>query len=96
MKRSKLIDREDITEIFRGSEMASQQNRKAVSQYDSLPAKKPRGMRVKVTFYLEEDDITVLERERFNRRTLTGRRRGISDLSSLVREAIRKTYGAPE
>jgi len=96
MKRPKLIDREDITEILRGSETAGQQNRKAVSQYDSLPVKKPGGARVKATFYLEEDDITTLERERFKRRTQTGRRRGTADLSSLVREAIRKTYGGPE
>jgi hypothetical protein len=96
MKRTKLTDRSDIAEIFRGSEQLKQQDRETVKQYDSIPVNQHTGLKIKATFYLEKEDLSVLERERFNRRAQTGRRRGNADLSALVREAIRKTYGGGE
>lgn len=47
---------------------------------------------VKVTFYIEPRDLAALEHERDRRRLATGRRRGV-DLSALVREAIRASFG---
>jgi hypothetical protein len=96
MKRTKLTDRSDIAEIFRGSEQLKQQDRETVKQSDSIPANQHAVLKIKATFYLEKEDLSVLERERFNRRAQTGRRRGNADLSALVREAIRKTYGGGE
>jgi hypothetical protein len=49
---------------------------------------------IKQTFRLESSDIELLEHEKARRRARTGRVRGAADLSTLVREAIRKTYGA--
>jgi hypothetical protein len=96
MRRTKLTDRSDIAEIFRGSEYLKQQDRETVKQSDSIPVNQPPGLKIKATFYLEMEDLSVLERERFRRRAQTGRRRGNADLSALVREAIRKTYGNGE
>lgn len=92
MKRPKLTDREDIKEILRGSERPSQKDSKTVNQEDSKTSNHSSG-RIKATFYLEQGDIAALEKERFRRRSQSGRRRGNADLSALVREAIRKAYG---
>jgi hypothetical protein len=101
MKRTPLKDRTDISEILRGSTSERQQEDKAerqedvkeLKQQDSIPVNQHSVRRTKVTFYLEQQDIAALERERFKRRTEKGLRRGEGDLSALVREAIRKTFG---
>ena len=104
MKRTPLKDRADISEILRGSTHERQQEDKEVRQedvkevkhQDSIPVNQHSAKRTKVTFYLEQQDIAALERERFKRRTEKGLRRGEGDLSALVREAIRKTFGISE
>ena len=65
-----------------------QQARKTASQEDS----KATPNRTKVTFYLDPDDVTLLEGER-RKRLEAGARRSDVDLSSLVREAIQGSYG---
>src|SRR4051794_9823627 len=104
MKRTPLKDRSDISEILRGSTIEKQQedkevrqeDAKEVKQQDSIPVSQLSVRRTKVTFYLEQQDIAALERERFKRRIEKGMRRGEGDLSALVREAIRKTFGITE
>jgi len=96
MKRTRLTDRDDIAEIFRGSEPVRQHDSETVKQPTSIPVNQHAGQKIKATFYLELVDLDTLERERFRRRAQTGRRRGNADLSALVREAIRKTYGGGE
>jgi hypothetical protein len=104
MKRTPLKDRSDISEILRGSTIERQQedkevrqeDAKEVKQQDSIPVSQPSVRRTKVTFYLEQQDIAALERERFKRRIEKGLRRGEGDLSALIREAIRKTFGTSE
>ena len=54
----------------------------------------PAGLRKRVlTFYLAQGDMHLLEVEKAKRRAAAGRARG-ADLSTLVREAIRRAYGA--
>ena len=65
-----------------------QQARKTVRQDTS----KATPNRTKVTFYLDPDDVTLLEGER-RKRLVDGARRSDVDLSSLVREAIQGSYG---
>jgi hypothetical protein len=89
-------------------EPASWQGSKSAKSQDSSPgvlfedypepegaeAKRRKLERVKVTFYLEPKDLELLELAKLRRRMAGARRQGVADLSALVREAIRKAYGA--
>jgi hypothetical protein len=55
---------------------------------------KPQKALLKKTFYLTPEDVELLETERAKRRRVHGRSFGIADLSTLVREAIRRSYGS--
>jgi len=58
----------------------------------SQDASNSTSTRTKATFYLDDADLAVLEEERRTRLD-AGERRSDVDLSSLVREAIRRRYG---
>jgi len=81
-KRIPLSKRSDISEILRGGEPKA-------SKPAKQQASKTATEKVKATFYLEPADVELLEQERFNRR----RKGDKADLSTLVRQAIRKAYG---
>ena len=65
---------------------------KPVSRYVGKSTHVSREDRAKATFYLDPGDMTLLEGERL-RRIQAGQARRGADLSALVREAIRGTFG---
>jgi hypothetical protein len=53
------------------------------------------GPSVRPCFRITVSDMELLEEEKARRRRSGGRVRGEADLSALVREAIRRTFGKP-
>lgn len=103
-KRAKLTDRDPVLDVLRGSEPAEkasktskQENGSPLNQPDALdesqPAENGKTERVKTTFYLDPEDMDLLELEKLRRRRRSPTRKRESDLSGLVREAIRRCYG---
>lgn len=108
-KRARLSERDPVFEVLRGSEPASHQNAEELAHPDRAPLRaKSKGQpgpeafaaagakrvsRVKMTLYLDAEDLELLESERLRLRLQGLRRQGEADLSGLVREAIRKAYG---
>jgi len=86
MKRQK-VESGNVSDILRGSQQTS---KPAKSQKASKPAKTSE--RKKATFQLDRYDITLLENEKYQRR-MEGKS---TNLSELVRDAIRAAYGTKQ
>lgn len=104
-KRAKLTDRDPVLDVLRGSEPAEKTS-KAPKKETAQPLSQPAAFdeerrdeesgkveRVKTTFYLDAEDMDLLELEKLRRRRRSPTRKRESDLSGLVREAIRRCYG---
>jgi hypothetical protein len=99
------VDRADITDFLRQSPRPGQptpderqdgmtpnvQAIKTPSPQSVLAAPEDRDARVKLTVYVDPEDLEALEDER-RRRIRAGERRRGSDVSALIREAIRARY----
>ena len=103
-KRAKLTDRDPVLDVLRGSEpeKASKAPKQETNSLPSQPIafdeeqpeeRSGKVERVKTTFYLDAQDMDLLELEKLRRRRRSPTRKRESDLSGLVREAIRRCYG---